>query len=462
MNINNSFKIAIDEAAAQDVIGVDAHAADRLHHVEIGKRHLTSNFRILNNLLLTFEFFSIRRSRSPRRDRRRRSPSPDLRDRRERSDSKFISQNDKRAKDKEREKAKENDRKKSANEKSNNNKKPTSSSSSASNSTKKLPFIGRMPVLKKQSADEDAKKPETPADNYSEEERIIRQKKQEEIKFHLLQTKQLLHQQQKQAEAFNLAHPGKIDHIYHQHGSIHHVLPHAQAEYEDLMPDPMHYVMMAVPPPPESTETTETTESSAQQEHFEEPVLPPGIDQDELENMETIVPDVPAQDVLPKDFQDALSILFDKGDQPDGTKLSANTEKKTSAGETTIESGATMHDENSVYATMDIVMDTQEQIEIDPNAATTAMQSIDEQAQYLLYGGLTENSIYGDLSTHPTIDGSIPMPGSVLDAIHDGTTKNDNQMAGIDDINAKNKRLQELDDLAMLGIDAEDLAAQCI
>lgn len=406
--------------------------------------------------------FFIRRSRSPRRDRRKRSPSPDLRERRERSDSKFISLSDKRAKEKEKEKGKENDRKKSANEKSNNNKKP--SSSSASNSTKKLPFIGRMPVLKKQSTEEDAKKHETPTDNFSEEERIIRQKKQEEIKFHLLQTKQLLHQQQKQAEAFNLAHPGKIDHIYHQHGSIHHVLPHAQQEYEDLMPDPMHYAMMAVPPPPEPTETTETIETSAQQTQFEEPVLPPGIDQDELENMETIVPDVPAKDVLPKDFQDALSILFDKEDQPDGTKVSANTDNKTTVSESTIESGVAMHDENSAYTAMDIVMDTQDHNEIDPNAATTAIQSVDEQAQYLLYGGLNENALYGDLSTHPTIDGSIPMPGSVLDATNDGTIQNNNgdQMAGIDYINAKNKRLQELDDLAMLGIDAEDLAAQCI
>lgn len=77
--------------------------------------------------------------------------------------------------------------------------------------------------------------------------------------------------QQKQAEAYNLAHPGQFANIYNTHGTIHHLMPTVQPEEYDLMPDPTQYVtMMAAPPPPMP---------EPEVPHFEEasePVLPPG------------------------------------------------------------------------------------------------------------------------------------------------------------------------------------------
>lgn len=106
-------------------------------------------------------------------------------------------------------------------------------------------------------------------------------RKKEELKFKIQQKQQLLQQQQKHAEAYNLAHPGQFASIYNTHGSIHHVLPE---EYDDLMPDPMHYVSMmtVAPPPPPENQQMQTQPipqiQPIQNLRFEdeENVLPPG------------------------------------------------------------------------------------------------------------------------------------------------------------------------------------------
>lgn len=447
---------------------------------------------MLHNISTNFNalLYYSRRSRSPRRDRRKRSrtrsKSPD---RRGKQDSKFIPPN-------RRDKDEKSDRKKSENDKS------TKKSTTAAATTKRLPFIGRMPVLKKQTSDEDTKKAEALANQISEEEKLMQKKKEEEAKFVLNQTKQLLHQHQKQAEAYNLAHPGQFANIYNSHGSIHHILPPVQEEYDDLMPDPMQYVSLMAPPPPPSAEAEQLQQQlphsiphphqlqDQQEQHryevAEEPVLPPGIDEDEVENMEPVVPDVPAKDVLPKDFQDALSIIFDRGAEKQNDETATASADGTS--KTLTESGelpqsAMLHDENSTYTSMDIALESHEQIGMDTH------MELDEQAQYhMIYAG-TENTIYGDLTTH--IPQAVPppnavhldaagnyaqIPGSVLEtggkyadgiayAINNDTNANNgtiNQITNDEEIILRNKRMQELDDLAMLGIDAEDLAAQCI
>lgn len=91
---------------------------------------------------------------------------------------------------------------------------------------------------------------------------------------------------QKQAEAYNLAHPGQFANIYNTHGTIHHILPTVQPEEYDLMPDPMQYELIqsnmqyatlmttAAPPPPMAPP------QEPKLPHFEEPdepVLPPGL-----------------------------------------------------------------------------------------------------------------------------------------------------------------------------------------
>lgn len=100
---------------------------------------------------------------------------------------------------------------------------------------------------------------------------MTQKKRQDELKFQVAQKQQMLQHQQKMAEAYNLAHPGQFASVYNTHGSIHHILPPQQDEYDDLMPDPMQYVtMMNVPPPPPTNETAVFEEAN------DEPVLPPG------------------------------------------------------------------------------------------------------------------------------------------------------------------------------------------
>lgn len=186
-------------------------------------------------------------------------------------------------------KAKDLDRKKSSTSTS-------KKSSKTTTATKKLPFIGRMPVFKKQATgnfphisltfvtnifsfmtntifilDEETKKQEQ-HDKLSEEQRLMNAKKQQELKFQIQQKQQLVQQQQKHAEAYNLAHPGQFASAFNSHGSIHHVLPPVTEDYDDLMPDPLQYVslMGAPPPPPANAEARRLAELN------NEPVLPPG------------------------------------------------------------------------------------------------------------------------------------------------------------------------------------------
>lgn len=144
--------------------------------------------------------------------------------------------------------------------------------------------------------EEESKKQE-PSNDVNDEEKLMKQKQQEALKFQIHQKQQLLQLQQKQAEAYNLAHPGQFANIYNTHGTIHHILPEVQPEEYDLMPDPMQYanLMTPVPPPPMPMPEPETIiphppqhqpqhqpqvqAPQHQPRHHEqesEPVLPPG------------------------------------------------------------------------------------------------------------------------------------------------------------------------------------------
>lgn len=122
---------------------------------------------------------------------------------------------------------------------------------------------------------EDESKKQDSTNQVVQEENLIEKKKKEELKFQIHQKQQLLQLHQKQAEAYNLAHPGQFANIYSTHGTIHHILPTVQPEEYDLMPDPMQYAtLMTAPPPPmappQEPEISHFKESS-------EPVLPPGL-----------------------------------------------------------------------------------------------------------------------------------------------------------------------------------------
>lgn len=125
--------------------------------------------------------------------------------------------------------------------------------------------------------EDDSKKQEQTSE-ISEEEKMMKQKKQDVLKFQIHQKQQLLQLQQKQAEAYNLAHPGQFANIYNTHGTIHHILPAVQAEEYDLMPDPMQYanLMTAAPPPPMPEPEIQHVTTHVHYEQESEPVLPPG------------------------------------------------------------------------------------------------------------------------------------------------------------------------------------------
>lgn len=227
-----------------------------------------------------------RRSRSPRRDYRRRSRSPRRRSRstsrgrrsRSGSHSRTRTRN-RRSRSRSRgriEKAivpniefkprvPENDRKKDDKKRSREAPKKPAAVSSA----QKPSFIGRMPVFKKQAMTEEEKKQEQ-IDQMTEEQRMLHEMKTQEFKFQVQQKQQLVQQQQKHAEAFNLAHPGTFASEYSHHGCIDHMLPPV-VEDEELMPDPMQFVTMmtgTAPPPPPVIVVRRPEDN--------EPVLPPG------------------------------------------------------------------------------------------------------------------------------------------------------------------------------------------
>lgn len=222
---------------------------------------------------------------------------------------------------------------------------------------------------------------------------------------------------------------------------------------------------------------------------------------------------------MPKDFQDALSIIFDKGVEKD--------EQNTPA-ESTAESGTAalehkVQGSEQVISTMEISMDTSQisehitqtmlqqqqmiQLHSQDVIATSIPMEFDEQSQYLMYGTMTDKPLVFNEMAIPQIfpeqllqppqqqefifsnvdsserilthsiptppiqildgDGNLTqIPGQVIEVPSvDADGKpfiQAESLKTIDDEEQKRKRAQELDDLAMLGIDAEDLAAQCI
>lgn len=230
--------------------------------------------------------------------------------------------------------------------------------------------------------------------------------------------------------------------------------------------------------------------------------------------LETVVPPPPPKsdkDNLPKDFQDALSIIFDKGaSEAAAAAASTDPATATNADENVHEiQHVIMQDESSTFGQMDMSsMDSHHsQLEHEQNNGAANMD-IEEQSQYaLLYGDEQQHYMVNqvhqssveaaqglDLGTQsiPTppihvIDaaGNLQqIPGPVLEVGNDfvmldadgnridyqsnvGSGGGGNTGVGVQehnhDIELQNKlKQQELDDLAMLGIDADDLAAQCI
>lgn len=231
---------------------------------------------------------------------------------------------------------------------------------------------------------------------------------------------------------------------------------------------------------------------------------------EEAENMELELPPPPPpsdRDNLPKDFQDALSIIFDKGAEKanDDTTTAQVANFQPTAADGEKSNDILMQDEMPTFAQADI--DSQHsRVEHEQTAMGVANMEIDDQPQYMLYTEeqYTQNHVQqqlqvpsveppksGDLSTQniPTppiqiLDAAgnlTQIPGPVLEVGSDfvmldpdgnridnyamdqtiNVAKKDTGLSE-HDIELQQKRKQELDDLAMLGIDVGDLAAQCL
>lgn len=219
---------------------------------------------------------------------------------------------------------------------------------------------------------------------------------------------------------------------------------------------------------------------------------------------------------MPKDFQDALSIIFDKGVEKDeqDTPAGSTTEAGTSAPEHKLQVN------EQIISTMEIVTDQsqitehitqtmlQQQQMIQQHSqdinSTSIPMELDEQSQYLMYGTMTDKPlVFNEVPTSQVIQEQLQQPPQQQEIIINNVDLNEKllthsiptppiqildgdgnltQIPGqvievpsvdadgkfiqafetVEDEEQKRKRAQELDDLAMLGIDAEDLAAQCI
>lgn len=183
------------------------------------------------------------------------------------------------------------------------------------------------------------------------------------------------------------------------------------------------------------------------------------------------VPPPEAKVGLPQDFQDALSIIFDKNSEKAiaPQPVAAPTNDSNSNTIDAIESNVVIsyHDESNT------------------NMTVSSNMELDEQSQYMLYGSMTDKPLVfndnkiiidgGMIDTNSMIlTENIPTPpvkildayGKLTEMLNPGDTMENHGMIKNDfeqmTLEARQKRQQELDDLAMLGIDAEDLAAQCI
>lgn len=275
----------------------------------------------------------------------------------------------------------------------------------------KLPFIGRMPVFKKQVAAEDAAKQKEAEGNGGET--------------------------QSQTTPAASKTPTHSNPGMSQGGSMD----------DELMPDPTQYMVLLsgggpAPPPPPMQQDLEKNEE----------VLPPGIDEAEADLVPKPISDAPRprKGPLPKDFQDALDLIF-----PDE-------KKKESVAEPTSDSNREPVDMEGVTAGDSIP---------EPGGVV----GIEEVAQgppmgmYNTYGptfpGGTGYAVYEGIPGAIQADspGIVPPPPPI-----DMDTGNsaDNSIPHVEMAIEENKESSmnkiELDDLALLGIDADDMAAQCM
>lgn len=261
---------------------------------------------------------------------------------------------------------------------------------------KKLPFIGRMPVFKKQA-----------------------ETKEEE--------KSAVTKQDDETESSNKG------------GAEEEVEEKTKAEPEnndddELMPDPEQLQRLI--------EHDQHAERSRQQrEEQEEEILPPGIDESESDLIPKPINDapVPRRGPLPKDLEDALNIIF-PGEKPPGDGLP---ERKPFVVTGHIKDNGT-----------EIITGPEPEDEVAQN--TAAMY----QAYSEVYAAQQQELEMGEESVTSMPRPEEEMNETMIETNVEGEESGSGDMAIGKTVPSNNS--EEMDDLAMLGIDASDLAAQCV
>ncbi|XP_030371567.1 zinc finger matrin-type protein CG9776 isoform X3 [Scaptodrosophila lebanonensis] len=295
-------------------------------------------------------------------------------------------------------------------------------------------------------------------------------------------------------------------------------------DYDELMPDPVQFanLMTACPPPPPPGNSAEgpaigngkpSLEDGEIDGNEEDDVLPPGIDESEsdLSTQPLDVASQPRDGELPKDFAEALDIIFPSERPADEAAESPAPAEPPSTITTIVEDEAVM-DEHSLQ---DLAKQGIHLVTIEETTQTslppTNVQPIEKSSKSLnspmQMDGDSQNDVYNKNSAvhqlQPLSNGNggdvkepaeaaatipislkhveavdIPMPGSPPppllsdakeDAPESNPTKPVSELVDVANIpqppvsptgSEKMRRQAELDELAMLGIDSSDMAAQ--
>ncbi|CRK90048.1 CLUMA_CG003771, isoform A [Clunio marinus] len=192
--------------------------------------------------------------------------------------------------------------------------------------------------------------------------------------------------------------------------------------WDDYMPDPLQYsALMGAPPPPPRIEEPE--------------VVPPGLDPEEdSEFIPKPISDAPIarKGPLPKDFQDTLDLLYD-GDKPKPVVIEPNPVQEF------------------------VPVESPPITAADPDGPEMIMAE-DLSQHALLYGGFyqqTAESVHqqvGDIAATSTVDLKMNVGGEEVNGSFDKTEDDE-------DGGGESKNQMDMDELAMLGIEVNDVGS---
>ncbi|KRG02063.1 zinc finger matrin-type protein CG9776 isoform X2 [Drosophila mojavensis] len=364
----------------------------------------------------------------------------------------------------------------------------SNASATAAATGKKLPFIGKMPVLKKQPA------VSTTATNYNDPNAYTNGN-MENIPVGPpppppptgMGMANAVRQIAPTAAQIQMA---MMEDAYGNAPPFH---PDAgmMMDYDELMPDPVQFANLMThcppPPPPGNSANAAGTDSLdadqlANDENGEDDVLPPGIDEAETDLVpQPLVATTQTRDgELPKDLAEALDIIFPADRSADDESHQSNQTPAVPQTITTIVEDEPVLDEHNLQdlAKRGIHLVSIEETTSNSIPGSTlddALQSNDSSMQisadessqgvYQKANGNAESTI----SPKQVVAQDIPMPGSLPAEPAVEVKAKAEELFNVSDIpqppdsptdSEKMRRQSELDELAMLGIDSSDMAAQ--